>query len=74
MNIMPSKTDALGDQVFASGYVRQILAQALPDVLVWFVRKGYEGVSTLFKGSRVFMQRHGIVLIGSEHILEDVFA
>jgi len=54
MKIVFSKTDALGDQLFASGYVRQILAHSQPHVLVWFVRKGYEGISALFEGSRVF--------------------
>jgi ADP-heptose:LPS heptosyltransferase len=55
MRAIFSKTDALGDQLFASGYLRQILTQIQPDVLVWFVRRGYEAVSALFKGSRVFL-------------------
>ncbi len=55
MRVIFSKTDALGDQLFASGYVRHILSQIRPDALVWFVRKGYEGISALFEGSRVFL-------------------
>jgi ADP-heptose:LPS heptosyltransferase len=55
MRVIFTKTDALGDQLFASGYLRQILTQIGPDLLVWFVRRGHEGVSALFKGSRVFM-------------------
>src|SRR5262245_56996727 len=55
MRVIFSKTDALGDQLFASGYLKQILTHIQPDLLVWFVRRGYEAVSALFKGSRVFV-------------------
>ena len=49
-----SKTDALGDQLLATGLVHDML-EAFPSArVVWFVRRGYEAIGTLLPGATVF--------------------
>src|SRR5262249_1892308 len=52
--ILFSKTDALGDQLLASGLVKELLAFYQPEVVLWFVRSGYEFFSVLLHGTSVF--------------------
>jgi ADP-heptose:LPS heptosyltransferase len=54
MTLIVSKTDALGDQIFASGFIHTLLRQYPEDHVFWLVRRGYEGCSKLFEGSKVF--------------------
>ncbi|MEZ5276209.1 MAG: hypothetical protein R3F07_07515 [Opitutaceae bacterium] len=48
-----SKTDALGDQILATGLVRHLL-EADPDIrIVWMVRTGNESLASLLRGAAV---------------------
>ena len=49
-----SKTDALGDQLWATGLVHELLGSVPSGRVFWLVRDGYEAVSTLLAGSSVF--------------------
>jgi ADP-heptose:LPS heptosyltransferase len=54
MTLLVSKTDSLGDQIFASSFVQMLLSQYPEGHFFWFVRRGYEVGSKLFDGSGVF--------------------
>jgi ADP-heptose:LPS heptosyltransferase len=55
MTLIVSKTDALGDQIFASSFIHTLLNQYRDGHFFWFVRRGYEVSSKLFEGSGVFL-------------------
>ena len=54
MSILFSKTDALGDQLWATGVVAKLLEGRPEARLIWLVRSGYEAVHALLPGSKVF--------------------
>jgi Glycosyltransferase family 9 (heptosyltransferase) len=54
MTLILSKTDALGDQFFASGFVQTLLNENREGHLFWLIRQGYEVAAKLFSGSEIF--------------------
>jgi ADP-heptose:LPS heptosyltransferase/predicted nucleic acid-binding Zn-ribbon protein len=53
MLILFSKTDALGDQLWATGLVAKLLEARPTARLIWLVRSGYEAVHDLLPGAKV---------------------
>jgi ADP-heptose:LPS heptosyltransferase/polysaccharide pyruvyl transferase WcaK-like protein len=54
VRIVFSKTDALGDQLWATGTVAALLERQPGANVIWLVRDGYECVHSLLGGSHVF--------------------
>ena len=54
MNILISKSDSLGDQLIATGYVQQLLEKFPKSRIIWHVRTGMEVVADLIPEARCF--------------------
>ena len=54
LDILFSKTDALGDQLWATGTVCTLLERLPKAHVLWIVRKGNEAIAALLPGSHVF--------------------